>query len=1005
MTSKRQKEINTLKIWDHQKDALKQISEYIGKYKDKSFLVKMPTGTGKTGVFATLTRIAIPENNYIIVTPSTALKFQIIDELKLKFWEKIGYDETKLVDQYIESLIPSNFKKIQKDISGNKFIIVTTIQALQSIASDSSCEKEYNDFQKKVDCIIFDEGHKEPAYTWGETIRSFNKPTILFSATPYRNDYKVFNIDKERFYAIEHEFCTKQNFLRELEIIEVNDSPYTVATYLTKLLSELKKIESEISKQGIKNPKIIIRCENADDIRKIVNALLKLNKRVIGIHENFKPSNGFTQHVPKSSEQDKYDFYVHQYKLIEGIDNPSFCIVSIYSDFRSTRLLIQQIGRVLRNPQLLANQKAYLFCRNKKKTSDEWKKYLAYDKMLDSRNKLFDITDILKVNKEVSTLYFNGTFRELVNVNNIDLKYSVLFQKKINVFIQDGSIQFKDLSQTLIDEWNSRDYHILKTQFIDPETLLILYIKYENSPLVKSGVFIEQTLAITFLKFISKHIYYYDSIQSSPMGQFENLKPVSREFLIRLFKDKRSINKVFLMNTDIGANNVRNKELQAGAVEYTAPGLSDYSYFPARIEGNVTKNGATAKRYIGFQNGRVTDFSNSRIEFDEFTLWIDSVHKDVLTTTTYNKIDGFLNRFSEKVDAPANPVPTSILLDIDNNILLRYGFGEKKETIELYDYCAIITSGQFSLTFNGITIPINISYDSKLEKFNLSSFELLQQIQNLDENDEQTLIGYLNSSQSFRIVLEGNQYVYAHKNFFKPSLNLTSKKQSLDINQLFHSYPAIGKIVSEKGNALLKIQNNLWHKDTLFGLIARQGKGYGDKNLESEFNLEFLLCDDLQTEIGDFIGLDTKNKRIVFIHAKAKRSLISATNFTEVCGQATKNLDYLSPYFQRKPQQNIDKWTQPWNLAPIGQISNRIVTNNSTPKQFWQKYEELISDPSTRREVWLIVGAMFDHNAFKKELSKRDVSKVKSEVIQLIYLLRSTWNSVSQVGAQLKILC
>ncbi|MBK9960714.1 MAG: hypothetical protein IPP06_05085 [Saprospiraceae bacterium] len=263
----------------------------------------------------------------------------------------------------------------------------------------------------------------------------------------------------------------------------------------------------------------------------------------------------------------------------------------------------------------------------------------------------------------------------------------------------------------------------------------------------------------------------------------------------------------------------------------------------------------------------------------------------------------------------------------------------------------------------------------------------------------------MNGAQSFRIVLEGNQYVYAHKNFFKPSLNLTSKKQSLDIYQLFHTYPAIGKIESEKGSAILKIQKNIWHKDSLFGLIARQGIGYGDKNLENEFKLEYLLCDDLQTEIGDFIGLDTKNKRIVFIHAKAKKSKISATNFTEVCGQATKNLDYLSPYFQKTPQQNIDKWKQPWNVAPIGQIKNRIVTNNATPKQFWEKYEELISDPNTRREVWLVVGSMFDRGAFKKELDKRDISKVKSEVIQLIYLLRSTWNSVSQVGAQLKILC
>ncbi|WP_439490301.1 DEAD/DEAH box helicase [Algoriphagus sp.] len=1005
MKSRRQKEVNTLKIWDHQKDALNQISDYIEKYKDKSFLVKMPTGTGKTGVFATLTRIAIPENNYIIVTPSTALKFQIIDELESKFWKKIGYDASKLEDQFIESLIPSKFKEVKKDIGGKNFIIVTTIQALQTIASDPSYEKEFQDFQKKVDCIIFDEGHKEPAYTWGETIRSFKKPTILFSATPYRNDYKVFNIDKEKFYAIEHEFCTKQNFLRSLEIIEVNDSPYTAGTFLVKLLSELRRIEPEITNQGIKNPKVIIRCENADDIRKIVNKLLKLKKRAIGIHENFKPSSGFTKKVPESSEQNKYDFYIHQYKLIEGIDNPDFCIVAIYSDFRSTRLLIQQIGRVLRNPQLLSNQKAYLFCRSKRKTSEEWRKYLDYDKLLDPRNKLFDITDILRVNKDVSTLYFNGTFRELVNVNNIDLKKSILFQKKVNVFIQDGSVQFKDLSQTLIDEWNSRDYHILKTQFIDPEIVLIMYIKYENSPLVKSGVFIEQTLAITFLKFKNNHIYYYDSIQSSPMRQMDNLKPVSREFLVRLFKDKRSINKVFLMNTDIGANNVRNKELHSGAVEYTAPGLSDYSYFPARIEGNISKNGGMAKRYIGFQNGRVTDFSNSRIEFDEFIMWIDSIHKDVLTTATYNNIDSFLNRFSEKVDAPLNPIPTSILLDIDNDILLRYGFGEKKETIDFSDFCAVIKSGQFSLTFNGTPFTININYDSKFEKFILFSHELLEQIHNVDGNEDQTLIGYLNGSQSFRIVLEGNKYVYAHKNFFKPSLNLTSKKQNLDINQLFHVYPAISNILSEKGDDVLKIKNNLWHKDTLFGLIARQGKGYGDRQLENEFKLEYLLCDDLLTEIGDFIGLDTKNKRIVFIHAKAKKSKISATNFTEVCGQATKNLDYLSPYYQKTPKQNIEKWKRPWSKSPIGQISNRIVTSNATPSQFWDKYETLISDPSTKREVWLVVGSMFNHNAFKKELGKRDVAKVKSEVIQLIYLLRSTWNSVSQVGAQLKILC
>jgi superfamily II DNA or RNA helicase len=1000
------KQISTLNIWDHQREAVTKISEYIKTYKDKSYLVKMPTGTGKTGVFATLTRIAHPDKNYIIVTPSTSLKFQIIEELKDRFWVKIGHDVTSLKDQKIESLLPSDFLKIYNDIKNSKFIVVTTIQALQSIATNSDIISEYEDFKKLVDCIVFDEGHKEPAYTWGETIRSFKKPTVLFSATPYRNDYKVFNIDKENFFSINHNYSVSQEFLRELEIKSVDEKPFTTATFVNKLLNEIYKIEPELIKQGIKNPKTIIRCENADDIKKIVSSLIKLKKRVVGIHENFKNSKNYSKQIPTLTEQSKYDFYVHQYKLIEGIDNPEFCIVGIYSDFRSTRLLIQQIGRVLRNPQKLPNQKAFLFCRDEKKIRDEWNKYLRYDELLTNKKKLFDITDILKVNKDVETLYFSGTFRELVDVNNLNLKDNLLFQKKINIYLQDGNLKFDDLCNFLVEEWESRDYHVLKYQIIPADTFLILYIKYENSPLVKSGVFIEQTLAVTFLKVKGNYIYYYDSMQSSPMRQLENLRPINRENLVKLFKDKRSVSKVFLMNTDIGANNIRNKELQAGAMEYTAPGLSDYSYFPARIEGNVSdSNGNYAKRYVGFQNGRITDFTNTRIEFDDFSSWLELIHQELCTKATNNKLDGFMGRFSEKVDAPSNPIPTSILLDIDSEIIYKYAYGEDKYELIIDDYCALIDkNNEFTIEINDEEFLFTISYESKLEKFILNCFNFNDKIVPLNEN-EQSLLSYLNTNQSFRLVLEDNKQVYAHKNFFNPSLNITSKKQNLDINQLFTSFNSISKISSEKGNSKLKITSNLWHKNTLFGLIARQGKGYQDKTLTDEFNFEFLLCDDLGSEIGDFIGLDTINKRVVFIHAKAKKSKLSASNFTEICGQATKNLDFLTPYYQRTPSQNIKKWKEPWSLKNIGQVTDRIITGNANAQQFWKIYIELISDPTTSREVWLIVGNMFDYDSFQKELRKSDISKIKSEAIQLIYLIRSTWNSVSQVGAKLKILC
>lgn len=996
--------VNSLNIWTHQKNAVKDIVEYIDQFENKSFLVKMPTGTGKTGVFSVLSRIASPELNYIIITPSTALKFQIIEEIRSKFWEKIGKDVGDLPEQVILPLLPKDAADVVNKIKDKNFILVTTIQALQTIASKD--EPNFLMLQKFTGCIIFDEGHKEPAYTWGETVRSFKKPTVLFSATPYRNDYKVFKIDKKKFFSLEHSFCVKQNILREIKILPIKVQTLTTATFVNELLAQIHKITPELTEQGISNPKVIIRCENSQDIEKITKSLKSLKKRAVGIHQNFDDINDLYSDVPNVEKQKKYDFFIHQFKLIEGIDNPEFCIVAIYSDFGSSRLLIQQVGRVLRNPTLKPKQSAFLFCLDDNAIKNEWKKYLLYDKMVDERKQLFDVTDVLSVNKDASTLYFDGAFRDLVNVNNLDLPKNMLFQKKINVFFQEGSLTFTSLSEQLLEEWDKRDYSILKHEVVEGNKLLILYIKYENSPLVKDGVFIEQTLGLTFLRFDTQHIFYYDSIQNNPMRQIEELTPVSRENLIKLFKDKRNISKIFLMNTDIGGRNVRNKELQASSVEYTAPGLADHSFFPQRLEGNVKDGGETRRRYVGFQNGRITDATSGRITFEEMQIWIDEINSQLLAVISSSGIHGFLNRFAQKSDPPQNPEVTSILLDIEDEIQDNYLFfdGTNKHILQIDDLCASVENNTFSLEINGNEFEFNIGYQSDQKRFFIQSTETESFILRKDEDDP-SLIGYLNSNQSFRVVLKGNEFVYAYKNFFRPGLNLISKKKDLDLNQIFFPHQCISKIKSEKGGPSKLISSNLWHKDTLFGLIARRAKGYGDVALENICVFEYLLCDDLGGEIGDFIALNTKTNQVVFIHAKAKKAKLSATSFQEICGQATKNLDYLTPYFDKTPSKNIAKWGKPWNDGKIGIVPNRVVHGNIKPKAFWDKYTTLMSNPATSREVWMFVGNMFDYASFKKEINKNKISDVKPEVIQMVYLLRSTWNSVASVGAQLKIFC
>jgi hypothetical protein len=44
--------------------------------------------------------------------------------------------------------------------------------------------------------------------------------------------------------------------------------------------------------------------------------------------------------------------WLHQYKLLEGIDDPSFIEIWLYDGFGSARQLIQQIGRAIRRPDL-----------------------------------------------------------------------------------------------------------------------------------------------------------------------------------------------------------------------------------------------------------------------------------------------------------------------------------------------------------------------------------------------------------------------------------------------------------------------------------------------------------------------------------------------------------------------------------------------------------------------------------------------------------------------------
>jgi superfamily II DNA or RNA helicase len=173
-----------LPLWKHQKEAVETVAHYMEADSDGSALIRMPTGTGKTGVIATVARALRNIQNVVILTPWAALREQLEKDLGVRFWSKIGFNP-KPWPINLELLFPSTVRKAVDNING-KTIFISTIAALQ--ATLAGWEDDYHALRRKIDLVIVDEGHREPAPKWAQAVRGLGRPTLLLTATPYRND-------------------------------------------------------------------------------------------------------------------------------------------------------------------------------------------------------------------------------------------------------------------------------------------------------------------------------------------------------------------------------------------------------------------------------------------------------------------------------------------------------------------------------------------------------------------------------------------------------------------------------------------------------------------------------------------------------------------------------------------------------------------------------------------------------------------------------------------------
>lgn len=935
----------------YQIEALKVCQGYIRSKSKGNCLIKLPTGTGKTGIIAMI--VNQYDEGVLIIVPNASLPLQTHDEITVSFWNNIGLKPEVVKEAMI--IDNKNLKKLDKD---KKLNYIITIQTLLSIY-----ENDKSNFDLIKDCIsliIYDEGHREPALIWSEANRDLDKKTILFTATPYRNDNFVFNINER--------FVFKYPMREAIEAGNVKRPEFIRIPYYDSNAEIISFIEGEI---GEKKLQTLIRCESSTKISTFVEELNKKGIPTLGCHSDFKNTAHLFDNGKKVLEIEKdYSVIVHCDMLIEGINVPRLNSLMLLDGFANMKSTIQQIGRVLRPSSALA---AYIYVHED--TYDEicsqWQMYL------DSEDNEDDFT------------YVDGKFRPKFVLDATDKVYeNILFEKQAIIYQSNKSL-FRALQLSIVEHLNKvGNLTKYKEGYFKSGGLWILcYVRREPSKILRSEYFFNYSLeffSLVELKHMNTFFYfYYNSRRLSLPFDSDDLKLIDRESIIRLIPTDSEIKNVKYTSTSISKIGARTKSIDGSLLNKIPGSLSERISFCRNVTGYCDINNEKTFRYVSAMTSKISE--RKECNYEEYIDWCNQIIVESCSVSSSR----FFSRFANVTNFP-NSTPSSILLDLDITIM------KDGKTIHFDSQYCIIDNMRFTFSQHGNLFTGVIVMNAKEETVSLYIQEFADY---LVTESEIGLQKHFERNNYFLFFAE-SQVMYYNKIFFKP--NLEFKYNHIDEFDMWNDIVSISTLNNAENekmgaNPTQSFNTSIsWPLDSVFGSLINELKTNPQYS-----NIDYVICDDLGYEIADFIALSSTTNCIYFIHCKYGDNKLSASTFHDVCSQAVKNLEYVyssNPDLLRYFGEHFSRWKEKWTIA--GHSADRIV--KGTHKSLLKEYKRILENPNARKEVWLVTTGL-SRKALKQELLKKKDQVEQFQ--QLMFLLRGTQDSVSQAGAYLKIFC
>ncbi len=1112
--------------WTHQYDAFAFVIKYLKRTATtkapKSALIRMPTGTGKTGVMALTAGYAtkpVADKIILIVVPSRALRIQVKEAIDWRYWSVVGARPRlwRPVREFTPSTLGSALGESNDTWLGDPLqpVLVCTTTTISMLSGDSarresaytSLEQEndiddaeenakikdykvlYRSLLDRTGLVLIDEGHREPAPAWARAIRRFNCPRILFSATPYRNDLRLFDIGRngdgeERIqssnspenpgraisngpyrFALPLKVATENLVIREVSFkypssnlgwsysqegksLPLANRARNFAKAISKLMAS--KDVNEIQTWGAQHaqtdgalplspPKVIVRCATVEAVQAVKLALErepKITDQVIAVHTRFTLSdakNSMYGEVPDldSPVAQKATFWVHQDMLIEGLDHPGFWIVAIFDTFANERSLIQQIGRILREPTNSTSPYAIVFSDRDQNIEASWKRYTQYEA---ERPTIVGPEEIVErfIQSLPNYFYSNGRFRPTIDLFREENQDEIWAELKVAARAQilqrekstaaPNESEIEEFIQDISDRLELSNYTTV--QVLHPpsssslEMRALITLRVSESSHIDPSNFFDIKIGPAVLIFTEKFLFWQGPVEISHCAKDYGFTPIPSVVLRTLLGKKSLVKQTSTLNTDLNTAAIRRRSMGAVDLQLSGVTLGDEGH---AIVSAYASNGSV-RRNLNFERGRINEAFTGLLSLDKYAAWAESIAAEL--GKDMSSYPAMLNRYATEVSAPDDATAAHVLIDprlfSEHFTYSGSDTQDSSETDDSPPFGALLEATATSLDpdqkeFEANIGPVRTKFRIRYKqgRFDVGPMDKNNFLSNFTKRVESTTNWnpetLLTSKASIQVVTT-NGLMYTNGRFYQPrrlwGSDSTSRLPTI------HGIKSLGNVKhGEKGFQDKKLRTQkigsrtTWHSSSLFGMIDRKNHEiFKDTN----FNPRWLVCDDMGSEYADFIALDDssdRSPRLVMIHCKMGNSTseksTAAADLHIVISQALKNLGLFSDNTGMLDIRG-EKWDGVFHKNRNLPLIRRSARRNVNGSDIVSRLKEALRSPDVRREVWLVMGNSVSANETKN--ASTSTSRPEPHKIHLLYLLQSMKSSANSLGIQLRLI-